>query len=1024
MDAIYIENRLFQLESEGCQICIVKGFSVGTILAMKNSFAILDQDIYEGDKINVASINVSDLIMRIMLHTEGLGLISYESFLMLSSQFRSLSSFKKKMVVLNNNLLSVYENPTNLTIPDYENSSFQDIHSTEIYDIFYSSCEHYKGKEYIRYNDPLFETASEFAIADFIEGVSVEWEEGAFNDDAIDVWGVDGLDDVLENIYHSGSTDVSSCCVPLADKNDARLKILNGVSRVLGKEIKFYISVPKSNVAVRAELFDVLKKVWGYDSFREITIYDNPDQSKASHKVSQGEIIETVVQQAENAMNSSKDMKNILLTAPTGAGKSLLFQLSAIYLAEKYGLLTIIISPLVALMQDQVHNLIGRYKGVATINGSKTPSEKEHTINDVRDGRVNILYLAPELLLSYNINTFIGDRQIGLMVVDEAHTVTTWGRDFRVDYWFLGGYLKQVKKMFKDQNKPIFPIFALTATAVYDSSRSYNDMVYDTIDAMYMAPCIQYLGSVRRDDIAFDVRVHEIPTNYDAQRKTMTIDFIQDAIRKKKKAIVYFPFKATINNLVSDKRLENELNHIAIYHGDLPAIEKSENAEDFRTGRKTIMCATKAYGMGVDVKDIEIVYHHAPTGCLSDYVQEIGRAARDPKIQGLAKIDFSIQDFRYINSLHGLSAIKISQLRAVLKKLMELYDMKGEKRNMVVTAEDFEYIFNTTKDKEYDTKLKSCLMLISSDLYNKFGYEVLFVRPKSLFSKMYISVLPKEVNSFRHEYGGYLEQADNASDNYFILNAEKLWNDRFVNMTFGNFKRNLVTDNLLGSYHIEVVNRIEINLNKDVENVEKEIQHFFEKANRILDYIAHNGSLEIQDLKATFCANYSQQQFEYFWETFKMLYVAHDSYCNIKYDNGEERSIRLINDSYIAIGKSCLSAYQHNIQGRKYLNYCKTNSHLIRLAEMLNSLNLASYERKGGNNPSIFVRINNPFFLKDQVRTGNYNNKILNSIYEKFEYSKRLFSHFFCSKMNNEERWNFIEAYFLGEKEENLMLFG
>ena len=1024
MNTIYIKNRLLQLESEGYQICIVKGFSVETILAMRNSFAILDQEIYEGSKINVSSINVGSLMGGIGQHVGRLGLISYEAFIMLSSYFRNLSVFNKKMVVLNNNLLSVYENPTNLSVPDYEESGFQDIHSTDIYDILFSSCQHYKGKEYIQYNDPIFDDSSEIKIVNFIEGISIDWEDEVANEEKFDILGVDGLDEILEKIYHDENIDVSSCCVPFAYKNDARLKILNGVSRMFGKEIKFYMSVQKSNVVVRKELFEVLKEVWGYDSFRDITIYDNPDQSKSSHKVSQGEIIETVVQQAEKAINSPKEMKNILLTAPTGAGKSLLFQLAAIYLAEKYKLLTIVISPLVALMEDQVHNLTGKYDGVATINSSKTPSQKEQIISDVREGKVHILYLAPELLLSYNINTFIGERQIGLMVVDEAHTVTTWGRDFRVDYWFLGGYLKQVKKMFKDNKKVTFPIFALTATAVYDSSRSYNDMVYDTIDSMYMAPCIQYLGSVRRDDITFDVQVHDIPNRYDVERKRMTIDFILDTIRNGKKAIVYFPFKTTINNLVSDNRLGEYSDNIAIYHGELPAQDKKKNAEDFKMGRKNIMCATKAYGMGVDVKDIEIVYHHAPTGCLSDYVQEIGRAARAQDIQGLAKIDFSKQDFNYINMLHGLSAIKTSQLRAVLKKLMELYYMKGEKRNMVVTAEDFEYIFKTSKKEDYDTKLKSCLMLISSDLYKRFGYEVLFVRPKSLFSKMYISVLPNEINSFRHEYGKYLKDTDSATDNYFILDAEKLWNDMFVNMSFGHFKWSLGMNNLLGNYHVEVVNRIEIKLSRDVNVVEENIRLFFEKSNRILDHMANNGSLEIQEMKLMFCPNYSEQQFVYFWETFKMLYVADGSYCRITYDNGKENSIQLVDYTYSSVAKACIKTYDKNIEGKEYLNYCKGDSPIIKLAELLNSLNLASYERKGGDNPSIFVRINNPYFFKDTVQKGNYVNVLLNNIYDKFEYSKRLFSHFFCSKMDDKERWDFIEAYFLGEKEENLMLYG
>ena len=209
-------------------------------------------------------------------------------------------------------------------------------------------------------------------------------------------------------------------------------------------------------------------------------MYKDLNIDRSVTKVSQGEIIETVIRQAESALvNSDEGVKNVLLTSPTGAGKSLLFQLSAIYLAEKYKCLTIVISPLVALMNDQVDNLVGNYKGIATLNGNIPPTQKEDIIQKIKDGQVNILYLAPELLLSYSITSFIGDRRIGLFVVDEAHTVTTWGRDFRVDYWFLGDYLRQAKRVLKYS----FPIFALTATAVWDPSGK-NDMVFDTIRSL------------------------------------------------------------------------------------------------------------------------------------------------------------------------------------------------------------------------------------------------------------------------------------------------------------------------------------------------------------------------------------------------------------------------------------------------------------------------------------------------------------------------------------------------------------
>ena len=161
------------------------------------------------------------------------------------------------------------------------------------------------------------------------------------------------------------------------------------------------------------------------------------------------------------------------------------------------------------------------------------------------------------------------------------------------------------------------------------------------------------------------------------------------------------------------------------------------------------MCATKAFGMGIDVSDIREVYHHAPTGCLSDYVQEIGRLARDPQIKGIAKIDFSTNDFRYIRKLHGLSAIKPYQLMQVLKKLMAIYRINGEKRNMLISSSDFNYIFPLSTPENVDQNLKSCLLLISNDLLNKLRFHALIVRPKSLFSKCYVEVPLRDRKSTR-----------------------------------------------------------------------------------------------------------------------------------------------------------------------------------------------------------------------------------------------------------------------------------
>ena len=129
----------------------------------------------------------------------------------------------------------------------------------------------------------------------------------------------------------------------------------------------------------------------------------------------------------KKGIKGDSSVHNLLLTAPTGAGKSLLFQLPAIYLGNEYKLLTLVVSPLKALIVDQVEALqeLG-YERVAYASSDLSPEQKNEVYRRVRDGEVDLFYLSPELLLAYDISYFVGERRIGLVVVDEAHTVTTW----------------------------------------------------------------------------------------------------------------------------------------------------------------------------------------------------------------------------------------------------------------------------------------------------------------------------------------------------------------------------------------------------------------------------------------------------------------------------------------------------------------------------------------------------------------------------------------------------------------------
>lgn len=712
----------------------MKGFPIEVIKEVAKDYRLLDSYIYDKNKIDLSKIDGSSLLMNIMtLDKTQKAIISFESWLNLTNNMRNINLLKRDFCVFENNLLKRVPNPTTESILDYESDEFQSIdHQEQLSCIYYSNCTHRDGIEYVEYFDCVLDDNDKIAKQELVNPLKISFDE-------IDAEAAEGMPklsieddsiyDELERIYYKKATSSTAFVVDRVEfvENKELYFTLAGAAHACGLEIYLLHSDTKNNLTIRPELLQILKDIWGFSSFRNIKIYQNLFKGKDTIAISQGEIIENVICQAEKALLEKPGMNNILLTAPTGSGKSVLFQLPAIYLAQKYHSLTIVISPLVALMNDQVDNLELKYDGVATLNSAKTAQHKAKIIDGIQSGKINILYLSPELLLSYSISMFVGSRRIGLMVIDEAHTVTTWGRDFRVDYWFLGDYIRNCQRHIKYR----FPIFAVTATAVWDPTKK-NDMVFDTIRSLNMDPCIKYIGVVKRDNITFEISNPTITSNYEDYKMGLAKEVAHDSIDNSKKTIIYFPYRSSVWKFEKREEDVHYKDKIATYHAMLSPNQKEANANDFRKGIKPVICATKAYGMGIDVPDIIKVYHYSPTGNLSDYVQEIGRLARLPEITGIAKIDFTEKDFRFTRTLHGLSAIKTYQLKAVLKKLMEIYNLKGERRNMLITSNDFAYIF-PGKDVDYDQKLKSCLLLISNDLLNKYHFHSLIVRPKSLF---------------------------------------------------------------------------------------------------------------------------------------------------------------------------------------------------------------------------------------------------------------------------------------------------
>lgn len=1012
-------------------VIVLKGFSPDLIIELGKDFALLDDYIFVNEKIVLENVNESRLMMSIISYNSSKKAIcTCESLVKMCTQVAGLDILNKQFCVLDNNLLELYPNPTNTSIPDFDSEDFMDTESdTELYSAFYSFCICENNEQRIQYIDnysmsnkcvtikPLAPICP-YTISDNIDSTSetriISTKDGSLNS-------------VLEYLYYNMNLLHDEYAVEAEEAEDERVCAFYQASKLFGCEIKIFKLTRNLNIKPRQELYGILKKTWGYDDFRKLKIYKDLNIDHTVTELSQGSIIETVIQQAEHAFQGEREkVNNILLTAPTGAGKSLLFQLSAIYLAEKHKLLTIVVSPLVALMNDQVEGLTG-YDGVATLNSNKTAADKEAILGGVKEGTINLLYLSPELLLSYSITSFIGDRILGLLVVDEAHTVTTWGRDFRVDYWFLGDYLRKARRIL---NYP-FPIFALTATAVWDPSGK-NDMVFDTIRSLNMDPCIKFIGVVRRDNITFEIEPSNITLNYEEKRKQKTIERIREALLAKRKTIVYFPFKRTVDGLVNSDEIEDIRDKITRYHASLFPDEKIVNAEEFRNGSKPIMCATKAFGMGIDVSDISEVYHHAPTGCLSDYVQEIGRLARDPHITGIAKIDFSTKDFRYIRKLHGLSAIRPYQLIQVLKKLMAIYRINGEKRNILISASDFSYIFPQSGPDEVDQKLKSCLLLISNDLLNKLRFHALIVRPKSLFSKCFIELPSDESKDFYRLNHDYLKHI---SENIYVFDADKYWTDKNNKISFPQFKFKLKEGKIFKDFNVTLKNKVDLCLHNDVGNTKSEITEFFYHAHEFLNEMSRSHHrISFSDMKSSLPHRYDNVKREQFLETFRMLYSTPNglggdiaAYCSIftsqEGDIKQKESFQLMQSGYENVANLYLSAYDNLIHTQVLCTYCDTKDTIVKLCEFLNSLGVADYQRQGGDEPAIFVRINNPYYLNMLIRSKNYENDILNAIYEKFLFSERIFTYFFTTKMTDKQRWDFIEEYFLGASEERLLNF-
>jgi len=781
----------------------------------------------------------------------------------------------------------------------------------------------------------------------------------------------------------------------------------------------------------RQGVTELLKDTYGYDHFRNLEIYADLFRSRETLCISQGQLIENVIREAEKAQKREAEPENILLTAPTGSGKSLLFQLPAIYLGKEYNLLTIVVSPLKALIVDQVEGLqdLG-YQRVAYASSDLSPEQKMEVYRAVREGEVDLFYLSPELLLSYDIKHFVGNRRIGMVVIDEAHTVTTWGKEFRVDYWFLGRYLSALK-----QNLGYtFPLFALTATAVWNP-KGGNDMVFETIRSLQMEPCVLYVGTVKRKNIGFDIRqlTLEEGETYDKGKQRVISERVENFLDRHK-TLLYYPFAGGIDMRIKTWVRSADWRLVASYYGKKDKEQKAAIVQEFKEGMKRMIVATKAFGMGVDISDIDRVYHVAPSSTFVDYIQEIGRAARDADVQGVAATDYHERDFYYMKRLHQTGNIAQDQLALILKKLMEVYRMKGEKEEILVSLSDFEFVVKLprTKNKlEYESELgqliKTALLWLEDDLSQRYGRRLLEVSPQNLLTEGYIQ--DKTGDTFVREFRAYLTKVED-EEGVYRARLDSLWEERFPELGYREFKQKLNNGTLWEGSRAVSVGKHEVLLKEDTAVIRQRMDSLFKSLVTMLKtaLLKTKGRFDEEELRAVFAEHGmdvpSAKRF-----IGSLLESRTEEGRSVSYISSVKK--KESNELSFTVTKGfdlLLSRYQKlftqriaGTKGERLQFYCTPFSDLNMLLNLLSMLDCLSFSVEGGGTPCVHVRFNDPGLLQQLADSNEYHNLILDTNERIFEEQIDLFSSFFGTDiLTDDQRWDFVEEYFTGTSVEEL----
>lgn len=379
-----------------------------------------------------------------------------------------------------------------------------------------------------------------------------------------------------------------------------------------------------------------LKQYFGYDQFRTY----------------EGEPLQ------ERSVQAAVEGKSLLAIFPTGGGKSLTFQLPALMEGRSLHGLTVVISPLQSLMKDQVDNLAER--GIAdavTINGLLDPISRSLAIQRVLDGEASLLYIAPESLRSKTIEKVLLARHVVRFVIDEAHCFSSWGQDFRVDYLYIGKFISEYQKK-KKLATPI-PVSCFTATAKQKVIQDICDYFKQTLNLDLQI----FASTASRTNLRYSV----IHADTDEEKYVKLRSLIAESSCP---TIVYVSRTKRTKQLA--EKLSRDGYKALPFNGRMDADEKIANQDAFMSDQVRIIVATSAFGMGVDKKDVGLVVHYDISDSLENYVQEAGRAGRDPDLQARCFVLYADSDLDKHFLLLNQTKLSISEIQQVWKAVKDM----------------------------------------------------------------------------------------------------------------------------------------------------------------------------------------------------------------------------------------------------------------------------------------------------------------------------------------------------------------